>query len=95
MDVDLWLKIINLVALIGGAGAILYRLGVAVSRFGTIGKQQALEITILKVDVKAISEVVTKVAVQNQRLDNMAERIAMIDRRMEDLRRGEGFVKRS
>jgi hypothetical protein len=45
-------------------------------------------------DVKELSKVVTAVAVQNQRIENVGERLNMIERRYDELRHGEGLINR-
>lgn len=62
------------------------------TKFETIGKQQAVEISELKEEVKAVSKVVTQMAVQNTRLDAMAQRMTIQEKLIDDLRRGEGFI---
>ena len=47
----------------------------------------------LKEDIKALNKVITEVAVQTQRLDQMAERMNRQDRMIDELRRGIGFIK--
>lgn len=75
-----------------GIGFALVKLGIAVGKFETIGKQQALEISQLKDTVKAIGSLVTEMAVSSQRMDMMAERLNRNERVIDDLRRGEGFI---
>jgi hypothetical protein len=54
----------------------------------------AESITLLTIDIKELSKVVTTVAVQNQRIDNFGERLNIIERRYDELRHGEGLIKR-
>lgn len=44
-------------------------------------------------ELKSLAVVITTQAVQSNRLDNMEVHIASLDRRVEDLRRGNGFVQ--
>src|ERR1700752_4580000 len=61
------------------------------------------DITDIKTDLKTLNKVVIDVALQNQRLDNQAERISILEkrnderltgleRRWEEVRRGEGLI---
>lgn len=61
------------------------------------------DITDIKADLKKLNEVVVNVALQNQRLDNQGERVNgleqrfdsrmnALERRWEELRRGEGII---
>lgn len=80
---------VNIVAII----VAVFRLGRAVERFEQIGGQQSAEIGELKNTVKSIGELIVKLALQNQRLDAHSTRIAGLERLVDDLRRGEGYIK--
>lgn len=54
--------------------------------------QLQTEVVELKKQVRSISDVLTKLAVQQQRLDTMDKRIDGHDQIIDDLRRGEGFI---
>ncbi len=47
--------------------------------------QKSIEISTLKDEIKPLSTLITAVAVQNNRLD-------MLEKRLDELRHGEGFV---
>lgn len=47
----------------------------------------------IKTDLKVLNKLVTDIALQNQRLDNQGERLNNIDRHIDEMRRGEGFIK--
>lgn len=51
------------------------------------------EMVEIKDQIKIMSDIVIKQAVQNVRLDSMSERITLQDRLIDDLRRGRGFVR--
>lgn len=55
--------------------------------------QQNIVVGELKEDIKALNKVITEVAVQTQRLDQMAERMNRQDRMIDELRHGQGWVK--
>lgn len=50
------------------------------------------EITELKEVAKSLAVIITNQAVQTVRLDTQGERLNLLDRRIEDLRRGEGII---
>jgi len=86
------------ITLIGmGVQTALYLLGGygLVIRAGTTQKvgsdHLAKEVKDLKDDMKQLAEVVTKIAVTNERLDNISTRITMQDKRIEELSRGVGW----
>lgn len=80
--------ITNIIAIV----VAVYKLGRAVERFENIGKQQAIEIHELKETMKVVSEIITKVALQNERLDSHSGRLGRMEETIEDLRRGEGYI---
>lgn len=92
LSVGLATLAVELVTIIGSVGIVVYKLGSVVTRFEAIGEKQAGEIGELKEDVKAVSKILTEVALQNQRQSALEERVNRIDRLLEDLRRGEGFI---
>jgi hypothetical protein len=79
---------LNLVAV----GTAIYKLGRAVERFESIGVQQATEISELKKAISVVGETITKIAVSNERMDNLAARINRQETRLDELAHGEGFV---
>lgn len=50
------------------------------------------EITELKEVAKSLAVIITNQAVQTVRQDSQGERLNILDKRVEDLRRGEGFI---
>lgn len=84
--------ILNAVMVLGSVAAVVYKLGRAVEKFEVIGHQQAREITELKQDVKIISDVLTKTALQTQRQDILEDRQNRFEQLLDDFRRGEGFI---
>lgn len=92
MELETVVKIIEAVAIVLGGGIVLFKIGRAVEKFELIGKQQAQEIKELKIAVRDIGEVMTKVALQTQRQDTFAERLTLFERQLDDLRHGEGFI---
>ncbi len=92
---DAAFKILQLVVIVGGAGGILFRVGRAVSRFEVIGKIQSAEISELKSEVKALSAVITTVAVQKVELSSMRADISRLSAWYDELRHGQGFIRQS
>lgn len=78
------------VASMGGAGIVYaFRSG----RFAETVTSMQKEIKELKEITKAIAAVVTAQAVHTTRLDNQGERLNILDKRVEGLRRGHGFIR--
>lgn len=102
-EIDLAIKILTLIAIVGSAAVVLIKVTYAVSRFELIGTQQADEIGSLKAEVAKIADLMVKVALQNQRLDQQADRVSQVEkrsderltsleRRWDEVRRGEGLI---
>lgn len=79
---------INILAVI----VAVYRLGRAVQKFETIGETQAREIRELKDAVKLQNDLMTKLAIQNQRLDTHDQQFERIFLALDDIRRGKGLI---
>jgi cell division protein FtsB len=91
-SLDTGLKVVEIASILGSMAVVFYKMGGVTSRVETLLAQSANEISSLKSSIQAMSEVVTKVAVQSTRLDNQADRIAATERHIEDLRHGDGFI---
>ena len=52
------------------------------------------EIASMKEELKKLAEVITMQAVQTTRINGLTEQVTSIEKRVEDLRRGNGFVQR-
>jgi len=74
------------------AAAFLFRKGGDYTRLEMAVKNALTEISELKSEVSQVGQVLTKLAVQSERLDHITQRQNMIDRRMDDLRRGDGYI---
>lgn len=78
------------VASMGGAGIVYaFRSG----RFAETVTGMQKEIKELKDIAKSLASFVTTQAVQSTRLDNQGERLNILDKRVEDLRRGHGYIR--
>jgi hypothetical protein len=91
-NLDTLLRIVEIIAIIGGGGLVAFRIGRSTEKMqatvdmqAQFGRQHAREIAEIKEDIKQLGVVLTKLALQEQRLD-------MLDKRYEELRHGEGFV---
>lgn len=80
--------IVNLIAIAVG----VYKLGGAVAEFKLIGHQQAQEIAELKIAVRVIADLITKTAVQTGRIEDLEKRETALEKLIDDLRRGEGYI---
>lgn len=91
-SLDTILKLVEIGSILIGGGTVSFTIGRTLARFETSLTLQAKDVIDLKTDVKKIGELMTTVAVQNQRMDGMSERLNMIDKRFDELRHGEGWV---
>ena len=64
-----------------------------VIRNDSSSKNLQLQVTDMNKELKKLAEVVTIQAVQTTRIDNLTALVTMLQRNVEDLRRGNGFVK--
>ena len=83
------------ISLIGIAiQTILYLLGgyalvIRSSEGNRVLREQVLGI---QLELKSLANVVTKIAVQDERLNNQGQRLNDLDQKIESLRRGDGFI---
>lgn len=96
---DSALKVAEIIGIVGGlvgglvgVGAGLYRIGRMSERVEAAIERQAENIAALQSDVRTLNEVVTKVALQGQRLDATDARTERLEKLVDDLRRGEGHI---
>ncbi|HZS57563.1 MAG TPA: hypothetical protein VFA65_24395 [Bryobacteraceae bacterium] len=92
----------ELAAIFAATAAILSVVITCVLTVGKIGRMagimettlsnQNVAIGDLKSEMKTLTQVVTQQAVQNNRIDAMSERLLLIDKRVDELAHGEGFV---
>lgn len=109
-SLDTALKALEIITVGGAAAAVFYKLGATTEKFENIGKLQAAEISALKINAEKVAQgqerigdLITKVALQQQRLDNQSERqtaheartdqrFGLLERRFDELRHGEGYI---
>ena len=78
-----------------GVQTILYLLGgyAMVIRNDVWSKALKEKIDGMQKELQKLAEVVTMQAVQTSRLDNLTSQLTSVERRVEDLRRGNGYVR--
>lgn len=86
MTLDAILKVIEIVSFLGGGGLVFFRLGRVTASVQSAMATQTADISELKQDIKVVSRVLTELAVQKTRLDN-------IDKRIDELRHGDGWIR--
>jgi len=89
---DTLLKLAEVLSILGGGGLVAFRLGRTTTRVEAAMLLHGREISELKTEMKQVSNLLTQVALQGQRLDTQDKRLDTLDRRYEELRHGEGFV---
>lgn len=75
------------------AGSFLFRRGGDLQKLEMAVDRALSEITGLKQEMSKMGEILTQVAVQNERMENMGKRMNIIDRRYDELRRGQGWIQ--
>jgi hypothetical protein len=98
-SLEVILRIGEILSILGGGVLVAFKLGrstqsmeAAIGAQALSAVQQKDEISQLKIEVRKLSDIMTHIAVQNTRMDTMAERVTMLDQRFEELRHGEGFI---
>lgn len=91
-NLDIALKAFEIVALLGGGGMIVFRLGRTTERVeqtlviqNKILEQQSDEIRSLKDETKKVNDVLLTIALQKREIE-------LLNERYEELRHGEGYV---
>jgi Skp family chaperone for outer membrane proteins len=51
------------------------------------------ELAKMQQELQSLSQVITRQAVQDERLNEQSKRMSMLEQRLEDLRRGKGYVQ--
>lgn len=92
-EIDLAIKLATFLGLLGSAALILFKIGRLTGQFEAAHVQQAGDIAALKTSIEKIGALMTEVAVQKQQLDTLSKRQDLLDKRYEDLRRGDGYIK--
>lgn len=92
MSLDTALKFVEIISILGGGGAVAFRLGRATKSMDAAVERQTLileghrdDILELKTEIKKLNDVLTALAVQSGRLDRAEESIR-------EMRHGQGFV---
>lgn len=75
------------------AAAFLFRKGGDIAKLNMAVENALTEISELKQEISKIGQILTQVAVQNERMDNMGQRQNLMDRRLDELRHGDGWVR--
>jgi hypothetical protein len=91
ISIETVLHVVEIVALVGGGFSVAYRLGkthsaitAAIEKQDAAAERQAVEIADLKTEIKKLGDVLTALAVQENRLD-------MHEKWIDELRRGLGW----
>lgn len=92
VSLDTILRVVEIASIICGGGLVAFKLGRSTEKIqasidvqAQAASYQAGEIASLKAEMKKLSDILTQLALQGQRLD-------MLDKRYEELRHGEGYV---
>lgn len=67
--------------------------GAMVLRASQDNKELRDDMKMMQEELKGLAKIVTEQAVQSQRLNDQGRRMTMLEQRIEDLRRGRGYVQ--
>lgn len=73
--------------------AIIFGGITVVARTSAATKQLQRDLKAMEEELKDLAKVVTAQAVQAQRLDDQSRRMTMLEQRIEEMRRGKGYVQ--
>lgn len=96
IDFEWTIKLGDMLTVAGAAyvgSTLLYKRGGNEARAGQMVQGIAEEIEEMKGELKELAKVITALAVQDTKITNLGEQVIMIQRNVEDLRRGTGYVK--
>lgn len=79
-------NLIQVVAMLGGGLVVLVTLRNTVARLQT-------DVGSVQTEVKKMGDILVKMAVAENRLDNTDTRLTIVERDLRDLRRGEGWIR--
>jgi hypothetical protein len=85
-NLDTVLRVAEIFSIIGGGGLVAFRLGRSTAQMHEATLRQSAEIEDLKVEIKQLGAILTKLAVQEERLNTLT-------RWYDELRHGSGFVR--
>mgnify|MGYP003387214218 CR=1 FL=1 len=74
------------------AASFLFRKGGDMAKLKMAVENALTEISELKQEVSQVGQILIKLAVQNEQLNNIGQRMNMMDRRYDELRRGDGYI---
>lgn len=75
----------TLIFLLGVYGMVAYN--------NVSNKSLKAEVVEMKEELKKLAAVIVQQAVQTERLENLQQQVTLLQRNVEDLRRGNGFVR--
>ncbi len=87
VDMDTILKALEIISIVGSAGALMYRLGRTTQKFEQVGAQQASEISQLKVAIEKMGTLAVVTARQDERMNAMDQRMLTQGQRIDEFQR--------
>lgn len=92
MSLDTIIRLLELAAIVGGGGMVVFRLGQATQKMeqaveaqSEATRRHSEEISELRMEIRKLNDVLTQLALAEQRMQ-------MLERMIDELRRGEGFI---
>ena len=84
-DLENILRALEIISVIAGGGAIVWRMANMATRFELIGVQQSKEINELKKGIESLSSVLVTLAQQSGRIDRIEDRQMAEGKRVDDI----------
>lgn len=95
IDFEWTVKLGDLLTVLGAAyvgSTLLYKRGSRDAQANSMAQGIAEEVEDMKSELKELAKVITELAVQDNKITNLSSQITMVQRNVEDMRRGMGWV---
>ena len=87
------LKVLEILAVIGSAGALLYRIGKLTGKFEQIAEQHGVRMDKMEKALEKLTDSSTKLIENTTRLDVQGTQLAEMRKEINQLREGRGFIR--
>jgi len=89
---DITFKAGEIIAIVGSLGIGLFTIGRSASRVEVSLINQAKDIHDMQMEIKKLADIIVMQAVQTTKIDTLSAQYTLLQRTVEDLRRGDGWI---
>jgi hypothetical protein len=87
------LKVFEILAVVGSAGAVLYRIGKLTGKFEQIAEQHGVRMNKMEKALEKLTDSSAKLIENTARIDNQGTLLAEMRKEINQLREGRGFIQ--